>query len=108
MIFYEENYVLLFNKLCRQLYQASTQSFLKCQIIALIWLVCILMGKAVGKKYRVRLTADERTYLESLIHKNKVAAQKSSCWILLKVDIINWGEKWQDQKIAVVLHNQTW
>lgn len=49
----------------------------------------------------MRLTEDERTYLESLIHTGKVAAQKRlHAEILLKADISDWGEKWQDKQIS--------
>jgi hypothetical protein len=49
----------------------------------------------------VRLTEDERTYLESLIHTGKVAAQKRlHAEILLKADISDLGEKWQDKQIS--------
>lgn len=54
------------------------------------------------KKYIVRLAEDERTYLESLIHKGKVAAHKRlHAEILLKADISDLSEKWQDRQIAV-------
>ncbi|MCL7423139.1 MAG: hypothetical protein M8364_19795 [Methylobacter sp.] len=50
----------------------------------------------MAKEYRVRLTADDRTYLQDLIHKGKVAAYKRlHAEILLKADISEWGEKWQ-------------
>jgi len=46
------------------------------------------------KKYIVRLTEEERTDLESLIHKGKVAAHKRlHAEILLKADISELGEK---------------
>ena len=48
----------------------------------------------LAKKYIVRLTKDERLYLESLIHKGKVAAHKRlHAEILLKSDISELGEK---------------
>lgn len=55
----------------------------------------------MAKKYMVRLTADERTYLQGLIHKGKVAAYKRlHAEILLKADISESGEKWQDSRIS--------
>lgn len=55
----------------------------------------------MAKKYTVRLTKDERTYLESLIHTGKVAAHKRlHAEILLKADISELGEKWLDSKIS--------
>jgi Homeodomain-like domain len=55
----------------------------------------------VAKKYIVRLTEDERTYLESLIYTGKVAAHKRlHAEILLKADISELGEKWLDSKIS--------
>jgi transposase len=55
----------------------------------------------LAKKYIVRLTDDERTYLENLIHKGKVAAHKRlHAEILLKADTSELGEKWQDNQIS--------
>ncbi len=55
----------------------------------------------MAKKYIVRLTEDERTYLESLIHTGKVAAHKRlHAEILLKADISELGEKWLDKQIG--------
>ena len=55
----------------------------------------------MAKKYTVRLTKDERTYLESLIHTGKVAAHKRlHAEILLKADISELGEKWLDSNTA--------
>lgn len=55
----------------------------------------------MAKKYIVRLTEDERTYLDDLIHKGKVAANKRlHAEILLKADISDSGEKWQDSHIS--------
>lgn len=49
----------------------------------------------------MRLTEDERTYLESLIHTGKVAAHKRlHAEILLKADISELGEKWLDKQIG--------
>ena len=48
-------------------------------------------GRQLVKKYIVRLTEDERTDLESLIHKGKVAAHKRlHAEILLKADVIQY------------------
>lgn len=53
------------------------------------------------KKYLVRLTEDERTYLKGLIHKGKVAAHKRlHAEILLKADLGELGERWQDKQIS--------
>ena len=55
----------------------------------------------MAKKYIVRLTEDERSYLDSLIRKGKVAAHKRlHAEILLKADISDSGEKWLDKKIS--------
>ena len=55
----------------------------------------------MAKKYIVRLTEDERTYLESLIHKGKLAAHKRlHAEILLKADVSELSEKWQDSQIS--------
>jgi transposase len=55
----------------------------------------------LAKKYIVRLTEDERTYLESLIHTGKVAAHKRlHAEILLKADVCELGEQWQDKQIG--------
>jgi len=55
----------------------------------------------LAKKYLVRLTEDEPTYLKSLIHKGKVAAHKRlHAEILLKADLGELGEKWQDKQIG--------
>ena len=49
----------------------------------------------------MRLTEDERTYLEGIIHTGKVAAHKRlHAEILLKTDISELGEKWQDKQIG--------
>ena len=54
----------------------------------------------MAKKYIVRLAEEERTDLESLIHKGKVAADKRlHAEILLKADISELGEKWRDSQI---------
>jgi transposase len=55
----------------------------------------------LAKKYIVRLTEDERFHLESLIHTGKVAAHKRlHAEILLKADVSDLGEKWQDKQIS--------
>src|SRR5512139_2888792 len=55
----------------------------------------------LAKKYIVRLTEEERTDLENLIHKGKVAAHKRlHAEILLKADISKLGEKWLDSQIS--------
>jgi hypothetical protein len=55
----------------------------------------------LAKKYIVRLTEDERTYLEGLVHTGKVAAHKRlHAEILLKADISALGDKWQDNQIG--------
>jgi hypothetical protein len=61
----------------------------------------IIRSGSLAKKYIVRLTEDERTYLENLIHKGKVAAHKRlHAEILLKADMSESGEKWQDSQIS--------
>ncbi|WP_140396756.1 IS630 family transposase [Crenothrix polyspora] len=53
------------------------------------------------KKYIVRLTEDERDYLDGIIHTGKVAAHKRlHAEILLKADISESGGKWQDGQIS--------
>lgn len=55
----------------------------------------------MAKKYIVRLTEDERTYLDGLIRKGKVAAHKRlHAEILLKADISELGDKWTDRQIS--------
>lgn len=55
----------------------------------------------MAKKYIIRLTKNERTYLEGVIHKGKVAAHKRlHAEILLKADISEWGAKWLDSQIS--------
>ncbi len=55
----------------------------------------------LAKKYIVRLTEEERTDLESLIHKGKVAAHKRlHAEILLKTDSSEWGDPWLDSQIS--------
>lgn len=53
------------------------------------------------KKYIVRLTEDERKYLDDIIHKGKASAHKRlHAHILLKADISESGDKWQDGQIS--------
>jgi transposase len=55
----------------------------------------------LAKKYQVRLTEEERSYLDSLIHKGKVSAsQRLHAEILLKADISDLGAQWSDQQIS--------
>src|SRR3954469_25627797 len=57
------------------------------------------------KKYVVKLSADEREQLESLIHGGKHPAQKlTKARILLKVDASPAGEAWRDSRIASALN----
>src|SRR4051812_29314235 len=54
------------------------------------------------KKYVVKLSADEREQLESLIHGGKHPAQKlTKARILLKVDASPAGEAWQGHSILI-------
>ena len=56
------------------------------------------------KKYVVRLTADERQYLDELIRKGKSPAQRlTKARILLKADVGEDGEGWSDSKIIEAL-----
>jgi Homeodomain-like domain len=53
------------------------------------------------KRYVVRLSADEREQLNSLIHKGKRSAQVvTKARILLKADVSPAGEGWSDSRIA--------
>jgi len=59
------------------------------------------MELAISEKYIVRLTEEERTDLENLIHKGKVAAHKRlHAEILLKADNSEMGEKWLGSQIS--------
>jgi Homeodomain-like domain len=59
------------------------------------------MREAEVKKYIVRLSADEREKLESLIHKGKhPAARVLKARILLKADVSDAGEGWSDGRIV--------
>lgn len=56
------------------------------------------------KKYVVRLAEEERTLLEDLVKKGKVAAYKRlNAQILLKADVGPTGAGWPDQQIADAL-----
>jgi len=55
----------------------------------------------MAKKYIVRLTTDERSELENVVNKGKIAAYKRiHAQILLKADISPDGPGWTDQKIS--------
>jgi transposase len=56
------------------------------------------------KKYRVRLSGEERTQLETLVNKGKETAHKRRhAQILLKADEGELGPGWKDGKIAEAL-----
>ena len=56
------------------------------------------------KKYVVRLSAEEREYLDQLIRKGKSSAQRlMKARILLKADVGEGGEGWSDNKIIEAL-----
>src|ERR1700740_3288577 len=56
------------------------------------------------KRYVVRLSADEREQLETLIRKGKSPAQRLlKARILLKADISEAGDGWSDSKIMAAL-----
>jgi len=56
------------------------------------------------KKYVVRLSAEEREYLDQLIRKGKGQAQRlMKAWILLKADVGKGGEGWSDSRIIEAL-----
>lgn len=61
--------------------------------------------KAIAnKKYKVRLSEDERRRLNDLIHKGKSAAQfLTKARILLKADQSEAGDGWSDRRIAEAL-----
>jgi Homeodomain-like domain len=57
------------------------------------------------KKYVVKLSAEERERLDSLIHGGKHPAQKlTKARILLKADASEAGEAWSDSQIASALN----
>ena len=56
------------------------------------------------KKYRVRLSKEERAGLESLVKKGKASASKRiHAQIILKADEGEFGEGWKDEEIAKAL-----
>ena len=56
------------------------------------------------KKYVVKLSADERARLDSVIHSGKHPAQRlMKAHILLKADAGEAGEAWSDSQIAKAL-----
>jgi hypothetical protein len=62
------------------------------------------MPEPAFKKYVVRLSAEERETLGSLIHKGKrPAAQVLKARILLKADISEAGDGWSDGRIVAAL-----
>jgi Homeodomain-like domain len=65
----------------------------------------IMAGKEIAvKKYVVRLSAEEREQLETLIRKGKGSAQRLlKARILLKADIAEAGPGWSDGKIVAAL-----
>ena len=62
------------------------------------------MSEASGKKYVVRLSAEERQTLEALISKGKhPAALVLKARVLLKADVSEAGEGWSDSRIVKAL-----
>lgn len=64
-----------------------------------------MAGKEIAvKKYVVRLGIDERSRLETMLHKGKHSAQSlTKARILLKADVSEAGDGWSDSQIAVAL-----
>ena len=64
-----------------------------------------MVGKEIaGKKYVVRLSAEERTQLDELIRKGKRSAQLlTKARILLMADVSELGKGWSDSRIAAAL-----
>ena len=64
-----------------------------------------MAGKRIAvKKYVVRLSAEEREQLSSLIRSGKRSAQVlTKARILLKADVSEAGEGWSDSRIAAAL-----
>ena len=64
-----------------------------------------MAGKEIAvKKYIVRLSADERDQLLSLIRSGKRSAQLlTKARILLKADVSEAGEGWSDSRIVEAL-----
>lgn len=57
-----------------------------------------------GRKYVVKLSAEERDRLDALIHKGKHSAQLlMKARILLKADVSEGGQGWSDSRIARAL-----
>src|SRR6516164_2811993 len=65
----------------------------------------IMAGKDISvKKYVVRLSAEEREQLETLIRKGKGPARRLlKARILLKADVSDAGDGWSDNKLIVAL-----
>ena len=63
-----------------------------------------MAGKEIAvKKYVVRLTAEERGQLDELISKGKRSAQLlTTARILLKADVSDAGEGWNDSWVYLV------
>ena len=60
--------------------------------------------EVAGKKYIVRLSAEEREQLDAMIRKGKSSAQRlMKARILLKADVSEDGEGWSDNKIVEAL-----
>jgi len=55
----------------------------------------------MNKKYIVRLTAEDRQSLETLVRRGRVAAYKAKrAWILLQADAGEDGPGWPDERIS--------
>jgi hypothetical protein len=68
-------------------------------------LEAIMVGKEVAvKKYVVRFSAEERSFLEAMIRKGKSPAGRllKAC-ILLKADVSEVGDGWSDNRIIEAL-----
>jgi len=64
----------------------------------------VAVKEIAGKKYVVKLSAEERDRLEALIHKGKHSAQLlMKARILLKADVSEGGQGWSDSRIARAL-----
>lgn len=58
----------------------------------------------MAQRYVVRLSQEERTELEDLVYKGRVAAHKRlHAQLLLKADVGEWGEGWTDGDISDAL-----
>jgi len=61
-------------------------------------------GAGIVKKYIVRLSLEERNYLETIIRTGRDAAGRLlKARILLKADMAGGGEGWSDERIAEAL-----